>query len=66
MMSDDEMFCISSTAALHEAGKLKNKENKAVVLTKKDAETLLDRFVADQWFIQSRYILVALFSESVT
>ena len=54
MMADDEMFCISSTAALHEAGKLKNKENKSVALSKKDAESLLDRFVADQWFIQSR------------
>ncbi|GJJ78588.1 non-structural maintenance of chromosomes element 1 [Entomortierella parvispora] len=53
IMADDEAFCISSTAALHEAGKLKNKENKAVALTKKDAEALLDRFVADQWFIQS-------------
>ncbi|KAG0056487.1 hypothetical protein BGZ83_004745 [Gryganskiella cystojenkinii] len=53
MMADDEMFCISSTAALHEAGKLKNKENKSVAMGKREAEALLDRFVADQWFIQS-------------
>ena len=53
MMADDEMFCISSTAALHEAGKLKNKENKSVALTKREAEALLERFVADQWFVQS-------------
>ncbi|KAG0261211.1 hypothetical protein BG011_001252 [Mortierella polycephala] len=53
VMADDEAFCISSTAALHEAGKLKNKENKPLALSKKDAESLLDRFVKDQWLIRS-------------
>ncbi|KAF9184998.1 hypothetical protein BGZ51_002993 [Haplosporangium sp. Z 767] len=53
VMADDEAFCISSTAALHEAGKLKNKENKPLTLSKKDAESLLDRFVKDQWLIRS-------------
>ncbi|KAG0200822.1 hypothetical protein BGX28_006208 [Mortierella sp. GBA30] len=51
--ADDEAYCISSTAALHEAGTLKNKENKVLVLTKRDAELLLDRFIADKWFIRS-------------
>ncbi|KAF8970774.1 hypothetical protein BGZ46_010387 [Entomortierella lignicola] len=54
VMADDEMFCVSSTAALHEAGRLKNKENKPLSLTKREAEILLDRFVADKWFIKSR------------
>ncbi|KAF9100079.1 hypothetical protein BGX27_000488 [Mortierella sp. AM989] len=54
VMADDEMYCISSTAALHEAGRLKNKENKPLSLTKREAETLLDRFVADKWFVRSR------------
>ncbi|KAI7827502.1 DNA repair protein Nse1 [Gamsiella multidivaricata] len=53
IMADDEAFCISSTAALHEAGKLKNKENKALAIPKREAENLLDRFVADKWFIRS-------------
>ncbi|KAG0007048.1 hypothetical protein BGZ65_010674 [Modicella reniformis] len=53
VMADDEAYCISSTAALHEAGKLKNKENKSISITKRDAEALLDRFVADKWFIRS-------------
>ncbi|ORZ27524.1 DNA repair protein Nse1 [Lobosporangium transversale] len=53
VMADDETYCISATAALHEAGHLKNKENKVLVLTKRDAEALLDRFVADKWFIKS-------------
>ncbi|KAF9571466.1 hypothetical protein EC968_000497 [Mortierella alpina] len=53
IMADDEAYCISSTAALHEAGNLKNTENKTVTLTKRDAEVLLDRFVADKWFIRS-------------
>ncbi|KAF9360234.1 hypothetical protein BGX34_007887, partial [Mortierella sp. NVP85] len=51
--ADDEAYCISSTAALHEAGRLKNKENKSISITKRDAEALLDRFVADKWFIRS-------------
>ncbi|KAF9986294.1 hypothetical protein BGZ75_002010 [Mortierella antarctica] len=53
IMADDEAYCISSTAALHEAGNLKNAESKTVTLTKRDAEVLLDRFVADKWFIRS-------------
>ncbi|KAF8938354.1 hypothetical protein BGZ58_001086 [Dissophora ornata] len=53
VMADDEAYCISSTAALHEAGQLKNKENKSLSLTKREAEALLDRFVADKWFIRS-------------
>ncbi|KAF9286955.1 hypothetical protein BGZ68_002385 [Mortierella alpina] len=55
IMADDEAYCISSTAALHEAGNLKNAESKTVTLTKRDAEVLLDRFVADKWFIRSAY-----------
>jgi hypothetical protein len=51
--ADDEAYCVSSTAALHEAGRLKNKENKSISITKRDAEALLDRFVADKWFIRS-------------
>ncbi|KAF9170037.1 hypothetical protein BGX20_009520 [Mortierella sp. AD010] len=54
VMADDEMFCISSTAALHEAGRLKNKENKPLALTKREAENLLDRYIADKWFIRSK------------
>ncbi|KAF9438612.1 hypothetical protein BGZ76_006511 [Entomortierella beljakovae] len=54
VMADDEMFCISSTAALHEAGHLKNKENKPLVMSKREAEALLDRFVSDKWLIRSR------------
>ncbi|KAI1293417.1 hypothetical protein EDD11_008375 [Mortierella claussenii] len=53
VMADDEAYCISSTAALHEAGQLRNKENKALSLTKREAEVLLDRYVHDQWFIRS-------------
>lgn len=53
-MAEDEAYCISSTAALNESGKLKNKENKALTLSKKDADTLLDRYIADKWFIKSK------------
>ncbi|KAG0309290.1 hypothetical protein BGZ98_003892 [Dissophora globulifera] len=53
VMANDEAYCISSTAALHEAGQLKNKDSKSLSLTKRDAEALLDRFVADKWFIRS-------------
>ncbi|CAO3564831.1 unnamed protein product [Mortierella alpina] len=53
VLADDEAYCISSTAALHEAGNIKNSEGKPVTLTKRDAEVLLDRFVADKWFIRS-------------
>lgn len=51
--ADDETYCVSSTAALHEAGKLKNQEDKVITMTKREAEALLDRFVADKWFIRS-------------
>ncbi|KAG0230948.1 hypothetical protein BGW42_000599 [Actinomortierella wolfii] len=51
--ADDEAYCIGSKAALIEAGNLVNKENKVLTLSKKDAEALLNRFVADQWFIRS-------------
>ncbi|KAF9388568.1 hypothetical protein CPB97_000786 [Podila verticillata] len=54
VMAEDEAYCISSTAALNESGKLKNKENKALTLSKKDADTLLDRYIADKWFIKSK------------
>ncbi|KAF9579325.1 hypothetical protein BGW38_004463, partial [Lunasporangiospora selenospora] len=51
--ADDEVYCISSTAALHETGRLKNKEDKPLSLTKREAELILDRFVADKWLIRS-------------
>ncbi|KAF9428279.1 hypothetical protein BGZ94_002910 [Podila epigama] len=53
MMAADEAYCISSTAALNKAGNLKNKDDKSLTLSKKDADALLDRFVADKWFIKS-------------
>ncbi|KAF9091193.1 hypothetical protein BGX29_004155 [Mortierella sp. GBA35] len=52
--ADDELYCISSTAAVNEAAKLKNKDNKALQLTKRDAEDLLTRFIQDKWFIKSK------------
>ncbi|KAF9970034.1 hypothetical protein BGZ73_007361 [Actinomortierella ambigua] len=51
--ADDDAFCIGSKAALIESSNLKNKDNKPLVLTKKEAEALLARFVADQWFLRS-------------
>ncbi|KAF9163951.1 hypothetical protein DFQ26_001952 [Actinomortierella ambigua] len=51
--ADDEAFCIGSKAALIESSNLKNKDNKPLTLSKKDAESLLSRFVADQWFLRS-------------
>ncbi|KAG0289135.1 hypothetical protein BGZ96_007228 [Linnemannia gamsii] len=53
VMADDELYCISSTAAVNEAAKLKNKDNKSLQLTKAGAEDLLTRFVQDKWFIKS-------------
>ncbi|KAF9908694.1 hypothetical protein EC991_009622 [Linnemannia zychae] len=54
VMADDELYCISSTAAVNEASKLKNKDNKSLQLTKSGAEELLSRFVQDMWFIKSK------------
>ncbi|KAG0358579.1 hypothetical protein BG005_002135 [Podila minutissima] len=54
VMADDEAYCISSTAALNESGKLKNKENKPLTLSKKDADALLDRYIKDRWLIKSK------------
>ncbi|KAF9299486.1 hypothetical protein BGZ88_006526 [Linnemannia elongata] len=52
--ADDELYCISSTAAVNEASKLKNKENKSLQLTKAGAEDLISRFVQDKWLIRSK------------
>ncbi|KAF9130043.1 hypothetical protein BGW39_003531 [Mortierella sp. 14UC] len=54
VMADDDLYCISSTAAVNEASKLKNKDNKSLQLTKSGAEELLTRFVQDMWFIKSK------------
>ncbi|KAG0378353.1 hypothetical protein BGX24_004085 [Mortierella sp. AD032] len=53
VMADDELYCISSTAAVNEASKLKNKDNRSLQLTKSGAEELLTRFVQDMWLIKS-------------
>jgi hypothetical protein len=60
-MADDELYCISSTAAVNEATKLKNKDNKSLQLTKTGAEDLLTRFVQDKWFIKSKYVILCSF-----
>lgn len=60
-MADDELYCISSTAAVNEASKLKNKENKSLQLTKAGAEDLLSRFVQDKWLIRSKYVFLYIF-----
>lgn len=60
-MADDELYCISSTAAVNEAAKLKNKDNKSLQLTKAGAEDLLTRFIQDKWFIKSEYVLCSFF-----
>lgn len=61
MTADDELYCISSTAAVNEASKLKNKENKSLQLTKAGAEDLISRFVQDKWLIRSKYVFFHFF-----
>lgn len=61
MTADDELYCISSTAAVNEASKLKNKENKSLQLTKAGAEDLISRFVQDKWLNRSKYVFFHFF-----
>ncbi|KAF9926961.1 hypothetical protein FBU30_003603 [Linnemannia zychae] len=54
VMADDELYCVSSTAAINETARLKNKENKPLQLTKSAAEELIGRFIRDKWFVKSK------------
>ena len=51
MLAPNESFCVSSLAALREVSTLKSS------MSKTQAETTLNSFVAKGWLIKSRYVL---------